>query len=216
MGEKTTLKYATLWPPMTYGFCNWPESAPIGPNGSQLAPIVPNWPQSARIGPFWPVSARTRLGHLSNHFRKERDNREALCVGVFGAELQAGTVHVGVDSEYLIEVRQVQHRGDPAMHVGDLYLAARHPGPLVHVEQDAQTITGNVGEFLAVDDNLPDPGFDQIEYVLDELLAGVAVDPAVGRDDQDVLIEFMVVEFHVCIVQQHLFAGEVKTHVRPS
>ena len=55
MGEKTTSKYATLCPPRTYGFCNWPESAPIGPNGSQWFRFVPFGSVWFRIGPFRPV-----------------------------------------------------------------------------------------------------------------------------------------------------------------
>ncbi len=52
MDEKTTSKYASLCPSRTYGFCNWPESAPIGPNWPQRFPMVPFGSELARFGPF--------------------------------------------------------------------------------------------------------------------------------------------------------------------
>ncbi len=64
MDEKTTPKYATACPQKTYVFCNWPELAPIGPNGSHSFPMVPNWPESARIGPFRPVWFRFESGRF--------------------------------------------------------------------------------------------------------------------------------------------------------
>ena len=112
------------------------------------------------------------------------------------AEFVLGSPDIVVYAQNPVDSGNLQNLDHRSRWACQVHSAASVLQSMIDLEQCADACTGNEGEFRAVDDQIPDSGFNQALQFLTELSCVTRIKASVSHQDHDLVIDFIEEGFH--------------------